>query len=43
MATIMKAFFATVRCLLTLATSGNRGTRYAACRRLEAEMAKCGK
>ena len=42
MATLAKAFFLTLRCLVTLATSSNAGTRFAACRRLEAELAKCG-
>ena len=42
MATIAKAFFLTLRCLLTVATSSNRGTRYAAWSRLEAELATCG-
>lgn len=43
MATLAKAFFLAARCLLTVATSRNAGTRFAACRRLEAELAKCGK
>ena len=43
MATLAKVFFLTARCLLTVATTSNRGKRFAAWSRLEAEMGKCGK